>query len=140
VNCVIYCLFNDAVSTVIFLALNGRAIGKGRKWPTGIIFQHLTGGVGRPRKVCQMWLQPRPRTPLVWLAQVASIKPVSSTALRVKSTVQDTTSTSTGFSNKHCSMKRRINNQLDADKLRFIDVISSNMFRASLCPSSGVQK
>jgi hypothetical protein len=49
-------------------------------------------------------------------------------------------------------MKRRINNQLDADKLRFIDVISStcfghhyahhqeyNMFRASLCPSSGVQ-
>jgi hypothetical protein len=26
-------------------------------------------------------------------------------------------------------MKRRINNQLDADKLRFIDVISSTCFR-----------
>jgi hypothetical protein len=37
-------------------------------------------------------------------------------------------------------MKRRINNQLDADKLGFIDVISSTMFQASLCPSSGVQK
>jgi hypothetical protein len=37
-------------------------------------------------------------------------------------------------------MKRRINNQLDAAKLRFIDLINSNMFRASLCPSSGIQK
>lgn len=72
--CIIYCLFNDAVSTAICVASNGRAIGKGRKWPTGIIFQHLTGGVRRPRNMYQMWLQRRLRTPLVWLAQVACKK------------------------------------------------------------------
>jgi hypothetical protein len=35
---VICCLFNDAVNTAICVASNGRAIGKERKWPTGIIF------------------------------------------------------------------------------------------------------
>jgi hypothetical protein len=69
--CIIYCLFNNAVSTAICVASNGRAIGKGRKWLTGIIFQHLTEGVGRLRNMYQMWLHRRPRIPLMWLAQVA---------------------------------------------------------------------
>ena len=80
------------------LMLNGRATGKGRKCATGIIFQHLTGGVGKPRNMYQVLLKHCSRIPLMWLAQVAYIK---QSKLPVKNTLEDTTSTSVRFPNKH---------------------------------------